>query len=65
MVGLMENTGVSLPNQGEALSRKFYLIIPLRLEMKIEQPHLARQAVVTAHCRVQTVVVAGGHDPPA
>ena len=65
MVGLMENTGVSPPNQGGALSRKFYMIIPLRLEMKIEQPHLARQAVVTAHCRAQTVVDAGGHGPPA
>ena len=65
MVGLMENTGASLPNQGGALSRKYYMILPLCLEMKIEQPHLARQAIVTAHRRVQTVVVARGHGPPA
>ena len=65
MVHLTEITQASLPDYRIAIEGKFYLFMPLYLEIKIDQPHLARQAVVMVQNRLQTVIVAGGHGPPA
>ena len=65
MVHLTEITQASLPDYRIAIEGKFYLFMPLYLEIKIDQPHLARQAVVTAYRRVQTVFDAGGPGPTA
>ena len=65
MVSFTSVTQASLPNYRIDTEGKFYMFMPLYLEMKIEQPHLARQAVVMVQNQLQTVIVAGGHVPPA
>jgi hypothetical protein len=65
MVDLTAITQASLPEYRIDLEGKFHMFMPLYLEMKIDQPHLARQAVVMVQNRLQTVIVAGGHGPPA